>query len=248
MMLTATRFCNRHKRPVFFAALGFCALMIFAVKSLNSNYILRDEVIYLRRIESADRVGLAASKSLSLPLFFGALLEHCGLSARRGIAGLNFLATMLSAVIVFYATQKWLDSFPLGILAMLAIGVFYQSAEFALAVLREPVYFLCVCLTFWGCMDAISSQKSSWRAFACGCFCGLGFWTRFEGIELLFCYPLAIFTGLLFGNFRCGSAGKNFLCFLAGVLTFGIALALLLPDYYLAAFGKICGYLARAMS
>ena len=247
MMLIGARYCNRHKRLVFCTSLFFCILMIFIYKAMNSNYVQRDEMTYLNRIESVERIGLAAAKTLSLPLVFGAALEHYGFPARVGIAGLNFLATVLSAAFIFLIVQKWLDSFGLGILAMLAVGVFYQSVEFSLTVLREPVYFLCVCMVFWACIDGVSSPNCGWHAFFCGLFCILGFWTRFEGVELLICYPLAVFVGFFSENFRCGIASKKILCFLIGILSSGLLLAYCLPQYYSFVFEKVSGYLAVVM-
>ena len=247
-MLGIEHFCNRHKRFVFCCSILFCSLIIFAFKAMNSNYVQRDEATYLNRIESSKLIGLSASKSLSLPLVAGALLEDYGISCQVGLWLLNFFSTILFAVVIFLMIQRWLGNFMLGILAMLAVGVFYQSVEFALTVLREPVYILCAAVIFLECFDGVASPHCSWHAFCCGLFCILGFWTRIEGVELLVCYPLAILTGVFFGNYSKLVACRKLLYYLGGVVSFGLLVAYLCPDYYPFAFNKLAAYLAGAVN
>ena len=178
IMPTAVRFCNRHRRSVCCAALFLGPLMVFIDKAMNGNHVQRDEVTYLKRIESVGRIGLTPAKSLSLPLLFGRALKHYGFSA----------------------------------------------------------------------------PNCNRHAFSCGSFCVPEFWTRFEGIELPVCDPLAVFIGLFSPNFRYDIAGKKILCFLAEIFVFGLLLAYRLPEYYLMGSaadginifvnGMICSFLS----
>jgi asparagine N-glycosylation enzyme membrane subunit Stt3 len=99
---------------------------------------------------------------------------------------------MLWVWVIFFLCRDIFDSDKAGLLGMALAAFNPYSVRMACQILREPLYILLFTMSLWCTVRLIKSEKVNffYPAFI-GVMTILGFYTRFEGVEIALFVPLA---------------------------------------------------------
>jgi asparagine N-glycosylation enzyme membrane subunit Stt3 len=186
------------KRQVLFA---FLALLIIGL-GLRCGYWAmrdrppRDEKFYIQTVNDINNnmPNWFEKNDYPPPLMqrIAALSCHGGFSAETALHTLNMVYAMLWVWVIFFLCRDVFDSDKAGLLGMALAAFNPYSVRMACQILREPLYILLFTLSLWCTVRLIKSEKVNffYPAFI-GVMTILGFYTRFEGVEIALFIPLA---------------------------------------------------------
>lgn len=187
------------KRQVLFAAL---ALLIIGL-GLRCGYWTirdrppRDEKFYIQAVEdisSNDPAWFNKYNHYS-PLMPWMASAACrvGVSAETALHTLNMGYAILWVLVMFFVCRDVFDDDKAGLLGMAFAAFNPYSVRMASQILREPLYILIFTLSLWIAVRFIKSQGSNpLHPLLLAGLTMLGFFTRYEGIEISLFLPLAI--------------------------------------------------------
>ena len=187
------------KRQVLFAAL---ALLIIGL-GLRCGYWTmrdrppRDEKFYIQAVEdisSNDPAWFNKYNHYS-PLMPWMASAACrvGVSAETALHTLNMGYAILWVLVMFFVCRDVFDDDKAGLLGMAFAAFNPYSVRMASQILREPLYILIFTLSLWIAVRFIKSQGSNLlHPLLLAGLTMLGFFTRYEGIEISLFLPIAI--------------------------------------------------------
>lgn len=187
------------KRQVLFA---FLALLIIGL-GLRCGYWAmrdrppRDERFYIQTVENINNHDSAWFEKYNYysPLMprMASAVCRLGVSAETALHTLNMGYAMLWVIVIFLLCRDVFDSDKAGLLGMALAAFNPYSVRMACQILREPLYILIFTLSLWVAVRFIKSQGVNplYPLLLAGLTI-LGFYTRYEGIEISIFLPSAI--------------------------------------------------------
>lgn len=187
------------KRQVLFA---FLALLIIGL-GLRCGYWAmrdrppRDEKFYIQAVENINSNDPACFNKYNhysplMPWIASALCRY-GFTAETALHILNMGYAMLWVLVMFFLCRDVFDDDKAGLLGMALAAFNPYSVRMACQILREPLYILIFTLSLWIAVRFIKSQGGNpLHPLLLAGLTMLGFFTRYEGIEISLFLPLSI--------------------------------------------------------
>ncbi len=192
------------KRQILFAAL---TLLIIGV-GLRCGYWTmrdrppRDEIFYIQAVENINSNDPAWLEKYN---YFGPLMPlaaasvcRFGIAPETALRTLNVVYSSLWLLIMFFLCYEVFSSSAIGLLGMMLAVFNPYSIRMSCQILREPLYLLIFTVSLWLAVRFIKNQGSNllYPLLLAG-LTVLGFFTRYEGIEISLFLPLAIIVILM---------------------------------------------------
>lgn len=240
------------KRQVLFA---FLALLIIGL-GLRCGYWAmrdrppRDEKFYIQAV--VDIINKADSWDRDYCPNFGPLMPmiaasacQAGFTPEATLRTLNIIYSCLWLMIMFFLCREVFSSSASGLLGMALAAVNPYSVRMASQILREPLYMLIFTIGLWLAVRFIKYQ--SWNPcypLLLAALAILGFFTRYEGIEIGLFLPLAVIV--IFMQHKWRQSRKCVYSLAVYLLAIGLSIGVLIKSeniYICNTSRKAAGYL-----
>lgn len=239
------------RRQVFFVAL----LLLFAGTCLRCGYWFlrerdaRDEIIYIQAVENMRASNNSSTADTtqyihsSLLLQIASVVSRTGLSPENALRYLNLVYSLVWLIVMFFLCRDVFDNYIAGLLGMTFAAFNPYSARMACQILREPLYILIFTLTLWVAVKFIKSEGNKLYPIILGFLTVMGFFTRYEGIEIGLFLPLAVM--IIFMQKKKQRIKRCVLSLALYLLAIGVGTGMLLlvdNGYLSRSAGKTTGY------
>jgi asparagine N-glycosylation enzyme membrane subunit Stt3 len=157
----------------------------------------RDEKVYIQTVENINNGDKDWQKKSGYmpPLMPYTASNVCkfGIAPETALHTLNMLYAMLWVLVMFFLCRDVFDNDKAGLLGMTIAAFNPYSIRMACQIMREPLYILLFTLSLWCAVKYIKNRGlNPLYPFLLAAFAVLGFFTRYEGIEIALFLPLAI--------------------------------------------------------
>ena len=239
------------RRQVFFVAL----LLLLAGTGLRCGYGLlrerdaRDERVYIQAVgnmcagNNSSLNNTAQYNRSSLMIRIACTVCQLGFSPENTLRGLNLVYSMIWLIVMFFLCRDVFDNYIAGLLGMTFAAFNPYSARMACQILREPLYILIFTLSLWCAVKFIKNEENKLYPIILGFLTVLGFFTRYEGIEIGLFLPLAVMV--LFMQKKKQRIKRCVLSLALYLLAIGVGTGMLLladNGYLSRSAGKTTGY------
>ncbi len=198
----------------------------------------RDEVQYAAIVDQAAAEGIETLSfhAQRLMIYCGVVLKKAGVESETGLRGVNFSASLLWLVVVFFLGRSFFRSDKAGLIA-LTLAVFNPySIRISGQILREPLYLLIFSGGIFCALQILRGKQMIFFSALLGVLTVAGGWARIEGWEMLAWMPLALlFHFLQLRHRRCRVDKKRItagcITYLCALCAAGSILLSVSPDY-----------------
>jgi len=170
-------------------------------------------------------------------------VSKLGIKPETALHMLNMGYAMLWVLVMFFLCRDVFDDDKAGLLGMSLAAFNPYSVRLSSQILREPLYILIFTLSLWCALRFIENKKYYLYPAMLGMLTILGFFVRYEGIEISLFLPLAIFV--IFIQYKMQYVRVCVYSFAAYLLSVGLLVGALVNfnnSYMCNASQKAVGY------